>query len=643
MHEDLREEHDDSMSRVERAAVEFIARSEQGIETTLDDWLVGMESEEEREELVALVSAARRASQLLPRQLCRDTVIAGRYRILEEIGSGGMGRVFAALDQRLDRKVAVKVLASVQAADARQRALFERESQLLATLHHPGIVTVHESGDDGDLAYIVMNLVEGSALSEVVENARERMDPTVPGPGQLLTGEDLEEAFGLPLGEGQVQLIEKRSWFRGVAAITLELARTLQAAHGAGVVHRDIKPSNVMLIGGGSPVILDFGLAGNTQAVGAGEVTRGLYGSVAYLAPERIQNQEVGADPRSDIYQLGLILYELLTLQRAFSGESLADTLMRIHSGVFQRPRQAYGHVPRDLEAICLKAIELDPHLRYQTATELREDLERYLDGREPQAAHASRLRSAWRGVRYRIRKDPRWTGTLGMLTVALVATVLWLTVGTQGPAIEFGEGLRYPRTTDSAPWTPVEIGEGGVLRPGDSMGVVLEVAQRAYVHGLFVFRNKDDQEVYVCPIPVGTREDGPRVEPEATEPWFLQLREGTHHLITGIVDESDEYEKLLIYASPYFEPALEEWMKDLATYRRSHPGPGVPAAAGFAMIDFELERGRPLELTPQQRARAEEIGNLSRGQTEGEVELDVDSLGIFRLQCEVRSSGENR
>ncbi|MEM7235186.1 MAG: serine/threonine-protein kinase, partial [Planctomycetota bacterium] len=280
-----------------------------------------------------------------------------------------------ARDLELGREVAVKVLHSVNAADERLRKRFRKESRLLASLQHPNIVSVHETGSDGDEHFIVMDRVQGVALSDALRELRERKQA---GSASWQWGRELREIIGVSVPSGREDLIDEGNWIRTAVKLAYHTAGGIEAAHSENVVHRDLKPANVMLTGGGHPVVLDFGLGGIVGAE-ASLVTRGFFGSVAYLAPEQVQSREIGADYRTDVYQLGLLLYELITLERAFPQETIASVLMRVSKGEIPDPRTRNPEIPRSLERICLRALRRDPLERYVSVSSFRNDLSRFL------------------------------------------------------------------------------------------------------------------------------------------------------------------------------------------------------------------------------------------------------------------------
>src|SRR5258705_1826644 len=230
----------------EDLAAEFLAQKAAGEAADSAAYAARLADTAARLEFEALVAGAGAAERALPRTLAEGSRIAGRYRIRASIGSGGMGRVFSAYDEKLGREVAVKVLAPLAEGNLEREQMFEREWRMLADLKHPGIVGVHDAGNDGAFTYIVMDLVEGTAISHVVDPAREELGRRASG-GRLppRDGELMVRAIGREEAAGRRGLLDPHDWYRSCARILLEIARTLEAAHERKVVHRDLKPANV--------------------------------------------------------------------------------------------------------------------------------------------------------------------------------------------------------------------------------------------------------------------------------------------------------------------------------------------------------------------------------------------------------------
>ncbi len=262
--------------------------------------------------------------------------LAGRYRILGLVGVGGMGLVYRAHDEQLDLEVAVKVLRP-DVADVRRVARFKQELVLARQVSHPNVVRTHDIGSDGETVFITMDFVAGHSLAQRIAERR-RLPP--------------EE----------------------VAAIARQIASALTAAHEAGVVHRDLKPGNVLVEDSGRAAIGDFGVA--RSLAGSGLTLPGtVVGTLDYLSPEQARGEEV--DARTDLYALGIILYEMLTGELPFAGGSQAEVLAQRITGSARDLGGAGVAVPRSLAAIVRKLLERDPDRRYQSAREVLADLDR--------------------------------------------------------------------------------------------------------------------------------------------------------------------------------------------------------------------------------------------------------------------------
>jgi serine/threonine protein kinase len=309
------------------------------------------------------------------------------FKNLTLIGRGGMVQVYRAYQIDLDRDVAVKVRLGRLSKDKLRR--FRQEQKVLANLHHTNIVPVHLSGEHQGLQYFAMALIEGMTLKDVVAALR---DPR-PVQGQTTTLANLAEetlksratrslpapspvSSQAPPPAPPSRQAERRKlapsldYYRSVAKVLADAAYAVQHAHDSGVVHRDLKPGNIMVDRRGQCWIIDFGLASardkeaaetpqesdRLTTPGAGR-THGAVGTYAYMAPEQHQGQPV---KQSDVWGLGVTLYELLTLQPAFAGEDEGEVLARILKGSIVGPRKVDPGIPRDLEAICLKALRRD-------------------------------------------------------------------------------------------------------------------------------------------------------------------------------------------------------------------------------------------------------------------------------------------
>ena len=284
-----------------------------------------------------------------------------RYRLISPLGAGGMGTVWRAFDEKLGRQVAIKFTPQA-----------EHEARILNRRDTLGVVSAFASGSYIGEPFLVMRMVRGRGLQAVLDHLREIHRTTLQRPRQAA---DLLAAIGTGVAPGRPALVSDHDWFETVALVIGEVLRALDAVHASGIVHHDLKPANLMLEGGGHPVILDLGLAEPIdKRPEKGE--RRLPGTVTFMAPEDLRRGYTVADPRGDIYQVGLVLYEMLTLQRCFAPRSVGeDIVQRIVQGEFVAPQRIDGSVPSGLATVCLRAMRVDPRQRFQTAAEFRRAL----------------------------------------------------------------------------------------------------------------------------------------------------------------------------------------------------------------------------------------------------------------------------
>jgi serine/threonine protein kinase/WD40 repeat protein len=344
----------------------------------------------------------------------------GDYRILREIGRGGMGVVYEAIQLSLGRRVALKVLPFAATLDARQRQRFENEARAAAGLHHAHIVPVYAVGCERGVHYYAMQLIDGRTLAALIDEERRLAG---------LEGDPADAGGEAPTVTRAAQSTPRSArdagYYRTVARLGLQAAEALEHAHGLGVVHRDVKPANLLVDAAGEVWVTDFGLA-RVQAQDGPTVTGDLVGTLRYMSPEQALGRRGLIDHRSDVYSLGVTLYELLTLRPAFSAIAQHELFRQIADAEPYLPRRLRPSIPVDLETIVLKACAKAPEERYQTAQDLADDLARFLDD---QPIRARRATVRQRAVRWARRHRP--------LVASLALSAIVVLVGASLAAFE--------------------------------------------------------------------------------------------------------------------------------------------------------------------------------------------------------------
>lgn len=343
-------------------------------------------------------------------------VVGGsRFRPIRSLARGGLGEVFVAQDQELDREVALKEIQLRHAHQLEARRRFVLEAEITGKLEHPSIVPIYGLGAYPDgRPYYAMRLIRGTSMQDVLGKAASS------------------------LREASFQF-ELRKLLRSFVAV----CQAMQYAHARGIIHRDIKPDNIMLGDYGETLLVDWGLAKNlrqaspvaestdvqpirlTRSGSAGDMETQLgrtLGTPQFMSPEQAEGRLDELGPATDIYSLGATLYSILTGRPPFAAESLASLLLRVVAGQFPPPRDVNPNVAKPLEAICLRSMALQPEARYSSALALADDVERWLADEPVSAYPESFVERSWRWI----RRHRSWAiaGTLSMVTVAIVATV---------------------------------------------------------------------------------------------------------------------------------------------------------------------------------------------------------------------------
>jgi WD40 repeat protein/tetratricopeptide (TPR) repeat protein len=309
--------------------------------------------------------------------------LVGPYEVIDELGTGGMGVVYKARHIHLNRTVALKMIIGGLNVGETHLERFRLEAEVVAKLNHPNIVQVYDVGEHNGVPYIALELVDGGNLSAKCD------------------GKPQKHAY---------------------ASQTVEtLARAVHAAHQAGVIHRDLKPQNVLMTLDGQPKVTDFGLAKDIGG-GSGQTHAGsIIGTPSYMAPEQAAGRIHDIGPATDVYALGCILYEMLVGHPPFRGESPIATIRLVLDGEPVSPKALQPHTPRDLDTICMKALQKPPHRRYASAAALAEDLRRHLDGEPITARPIGWPEWVWKWV----KRNPARATAIGVFHVFLVIFVI--------------------------------------------------------------------------------------------------------------------------------------------------------------------------------------------------------------------------
>ena len=408
----------------------YLAAAQEGTAPARDELLAEYpELAEDLEACLASLEFIRQASLSAPPLLADSQAVEtsegetgigdlGDFRLIAEVGRGGMGVVYEAVQRSLNRRVALKVLPFAAAMDPTQLRRFQTEALAAAQLHHTHIVPVYSVGCERGIHYYAMQFIEGQTLAQAIAERRQSATPPPPispspvvgegGPKGRMGGEwDRPDPAAPPSSErdtpaetpavrspSPTPYSRTREYFRTAAALGIQAAEALDHAHKFGIVHRDIKPANLLLDIQGNLWITDFGLARLSDDAGL-TITGDLLGTLRYMSPEQALAKRGYLDHRTDIYSLGATLYELVTLRPAVDGQDRQEVLRKIAQDEPPPPRRLNPAIPRELETILLKAMNKEPESRYDTAQEMAHDLRRFLENRPIRAKRPSLMERA--------------------------------------------------------------------------------------------------------------------------------------------------------------------------------------------------------------------------------------------------------
>lgn len=539
--------------------------------------------------------------------------VLGDFRILGQIGRGGMGVVYEAEQISLVRRVALKVLPFTAVLDSKQLQRFKNEAIAAASLDHPNIVPVYSVNQERGVHYYAMRLIEGQTLAQLIDHMRsvdaaERRRSTLSHAGDHDGADDEWEPLNRPGSNVDTKPIaaltthtSTTEHFHGIARLGLQAASGLQHAHEMGLVHRDVKPSNLLVNSAGHLWIADFGLArmpGDSTLTITGE----LLGTLRYMSPEQAAGGH--SDHRTDLFSLGATLYELLTLRPPFEQLDRQKLLRQIEQEEPTAPRQVNAAIPKDLETIVLKSMAKDTTMRYQSARDIMDDLQRFLDQRPILARRSTRLEHAWRWCRR--------NSAVATLAAILGCLLLFLSIAGPVTAWKYKSLLAVART-EAARAQENEERIGNYVAQG-----LAEIAQGYASGGPNELHSRINlyQEL---------------VKDDSTNQEYLHSLAFAYTSLAQSLDRMDRSRE----AEAYVKQALELWERltktftptaeDLVHYAHCRGLYGRMLGFRYALPEAEIQFRRSIDL----HQRALSIGQFELPLAQGPLAFTKGQLGI--------------
>ena len=607
----------------------------------------------------------------------------GDFKLLREIGRGGMGVVYEAMQLSLGRRVAVKVLSFAAALDPRHLQRFRNEAQAAAQLHHNNIVPVYSVGCERSVHFYAMQLIEGRSIAQVITEVRDGGTPNAPatpsprpslGPRRTsatrsapiarsgASGEASNLTIGVSsgpntrvsrlgaAGASQVSNLsvvhgDKPSrYFNAVARLGLQAAEALHYAHQKGVVHRDVKPANLLLDNEGNLWITDFGLAQFYDLDSGLTQTGNLLGTYRYMSPEQASGRAVVLDQRTDVYSLGITLYEMLTLQRALRGTTREQLLYEISAVDPEPPRSIDKSIPPELEIIIGKAIAKDPADRYASALAMAEDLGRFLRNEPIHARPPSLADKAVKWIRRHRAAALTAVAVLVLATAGLLISTLLIAreqgrtkdayIAEQRKAAEADQSFKEAR--EAVDFLTRIASDEMANKPE-----YVELRRQLLEASLLYYQNFLDQ-----------RRDAPASGAGSSERSELSAARASVSSLLAEIATGDQLFRLIFRAGLLSQPSVRQALSVSSEQAgKIDESLNVPAWFGtFGKLDeltpsekrdkyveksAEIESKLSTLLTPEQRERLQQIYLQVRG---GEAFTDPDvsqALGLTRDQKE--------